>query len=137
MIRGDDGKEREVTVREGNGNIIQDTREFFILTETNPYVLPCSGTKHSFARQWQTMFHQFKNPKTGGVLPAFARKYRLTTVPMSNAQGKWFGLKFQDLGFTDKEEYLAAASFYESVMAGEKRAEAPMANHTNSEDPPF
>jgi hypothetical protein len=133
MIRGDDGRERQISVRESNDNIIQDTREFFLKVNEQPYVLPCTGTKHSFARNWQTMFHQFRNPKTGGVLPAFARKYQLTTIPMSNASGKWFGLKFQDLGPIGKDEYLAAKAFYASVMSGEKKAEAPVAGHENAE----
>jgi hypothetical protein len=40
---------------------------------------------------------QFRHPKTGGLLPSFARKYLLTTVPASNALGHWFTLKFTDL----------------------------------------
>jgi hypothetical protein len=137
MVRGDDGKEKQVLVREESGNIIQDTREFYLLVGRQGFVLPCSGTKHSFARQWQTMFHQFRHPKTNDVLPAFARKYRLTTVPQSNALGKWFGIKFQDLGWNSKEEYVVARNFFDSVESGEKKAEAPLATHENKEDIPF
>jgi len=125
MVRGDDGREKPVLQRE-NGNIIQDTREFYIMVDGWPFVLPCTGTKHTFARSWETMFHQFRHPKTGKVMPAISRKYRLTTVPQSNAQGKWFGIKFQDLGFVSKNEYDEAKAFHEMVKSGQRKAEAPM-----------
>lgn len=133
MVRGDDGRERAQLVRRGNGNIIQDTREFYIIVDGFPYVLPCSGTKHTFARSWQSMFHQFRHPQTGGVMPAFSRKYKLTTVPASNASGKWFGLKFEDLGFVTMEEYNAGKAFFKAVKAGEKKAEAPVAHAESKE----
>jgi hypothetical protein len=72
------------------------------------------------------MFHQFRHPKTNDVMPAFSRKYKLTTVPASNAIGKWFGLQFNLLGFVTKREYDAAKSLYLAVKRGEKRAEAPV-----------
>lgn len=140
MVRGDDGREKPVLVRDGTGNIIQDTREFYILVDGSwPYVLPCTGTKHTFARQWETMFHQFKHPKTNKVMPAFSRRYKLTTVPQSNALGKWFGLKFEDQGFVSKAEYDGAREFSLAVKKGEKKAEAPIdgSESTSSDDIPF
>jgi hypothetical protein len=134
-IRDDNGREKVILIRDGNGNTIQDTREFFLIYNGQPFDLPCTGTKHTFARQWQTMFHQFRHPKTNQVMPAFSRKYRLTTVPMSNAIGKWFGLRFQDLGFVTKQEYDQAKAFYLAVKSGAKKAEAPLADH--GEDIPF
>lgn len=139
-VRGDDGREKQVLIRTGSGNIIQDTREFYLLVDEFPYVLPCTGTKHTFARQWQTMFHQFRHPKTKEIMPSFARRYRLTTVPASNAVGNWYGLKFEDGGFVTKNEYEAAKSLCLAVRQGEKKAEAPMAGevHTDgTENIPF
>jgi hypothetical protein len=135
-VRGDDGRERQVLMRE-NGNVIQETREFYLLCNGQPFVLPCTGTKHTFARSWQTLFHQFKHPKTGNVLPAYSRKYLLRTVPQSNAVGKWFGLKFEDLGNVSVEEYKAARMFYNAVMEGSKVAEAPISGAEGKEDIPF
>jgi hypothetical protein len=131
-VRGDDGRERQSLVRGGSGNIVQDTREFYLLVDGQPYVLPCTGTKHTFARSWNMLFHQFLHPKTGNVMPSFARKYRLTTVPASNAVGKWFGLKFQDLGPVTVPEYQAAKTLYQAVQKGEKRAESPTAHAGDS-----
>jgi hypothetical protein len=134
-VRGDDGREREVMAR-ANGNLIVDTREFYIMVDGDPYVFPCSSTKHTFARQWQTMFHRFKHPKTGKVMPAFAHKYRLSTVPTSNALGKWFGLKFEDAGTSSLDELRACITFSDAVMSGERKAEAPI-DSGKGEDPPF
>jgi hypothetical protein len=131
--RGDDGRERQMLVRSESGNIIQDTREFYLLVEGQPFVLPCTSTKHTFARQWQTMFKQFRHPKTNDVMPAFSRRWKLTTVPASNAIGKWFGLKFEDQGWVTKREYDAGKALCLAVRKGERRAEAPVAgSHSES-----
>jgi hypothetical protein len=132
LVRADNGQERRMLIRKSNGNILQDTREFALLVTAPdiadlPFVLPCSGTKHSFARSWQTMFHQYRHPRTRDIMPSFARKYQLTTVPASNAQGKWFGIKFTDLGWVSSEQYQTARQLNEAMEKGEKRAEAPLA----------
>jgi hypothetical protein len=112
-----------------NGNVIQDTREFYLLVDGQPYLLPCYATKHTFARGWQTHFRQFKHPKTGGVLPSFARKYRVTTVPTMNAMGRWFGLKFTDLNeWVSADEYQAAKALNAIVEQGRQRIEMPIAD---------
>jgi hypothetical protein len=126
--RDDSGREKTVLKRD-NGNIVQDTREFFLLVGGQPFVLPCTGTKHTFARQWNTFYKQFTHPKTGDVMPAFSRRYRLTTIPASNAIGKWFGLKFQDEGWVKKSEYDVAKALCIAVRKGERRAESPDARH--------
>jgi hypothetical protein len=131
--RDDSGREKVVLVRGENGNIIQDTREFFLIVDGQPFVLPCSGTKHTFARAWNSFYMQFRHPQTNEVMPSFSRKYRLTTVPASNAIGKWFGLKFQDEGYVQsKAEYDAGKSLCLAVRKGEKRAETPDSRHEES-----
>lgn len=136
-VRRDDGS--EMTVAMLGDNIIQDTREFYIMVEGHPYVLPCTSTKHTFARQWQSYFHQLTHPKTGGVMPSPSQLYLLTTVPVSNAKGDWFGLKFQFLGFVPKPVYEHAKAFANAVKRGERKAEAPIsgAEGERSEEIPF
>jgi hypothetical protein len=80
------------------------------------------------------MFHRFKHPKTGKVMPAFARKYHLSTIPASNALGKWFGLKFEDSGASSIEEIKAAIAFSNAVIKGERKAEAPIDGGIKGED---
>ena len=65
-------------------------------------------------------------------MPSFSRKYRLTTIPSSNAIGKWFGVKFQDEGWVTKAEYDRAKTLYIEVKEGKKRAETPDARHEES-----
>jgi hypothetical protein len=136
MVRGDDGRERSTLVR-ANGNIIAETREFYILVDGDPYVFPCTSTKHTFARQWQTMFHRFKHPKTGRILPAFAHMYRLSTIPQSNVLGKWFGLKFEDMGETPIKELKVAIEFSNAVVESRVKPEAPIDGGEGKDDIPF
>jgi hypothetical protein len=116
----DGSSKRPVLVR-ASGNIVADTRELYLLVDGQPYMLPCSSTLHTFAREWQSWFRQFRHPKTNAVLPSFARKYRLTTVPKANALGRWYGLKFIDLGWVDASEYANARAFNEFVEQGRQR----------------
>jgi hypothetical protein len=57
------------------------------------------------------------------VLPAYWHAYKLTTKPVSNALGNWFGLEQTDLGIVSKEEYRMADMFWSAIARGEKRAE--------------
>jgi hypothetical protein len=140
VVRGEDGKEKNVLCRP-NGNLIQDTREFYVLVDGQPYVLPCAGTKHSFARQWQSMFHQYRHPKTNDVMPSFLRKYKLVTFLQTKEQNKWYNIRFEDLGTVTVQEYKAASALNESVQQGNRKAEAPLASHegpvNTDDDIPF
>jgi hypothetical protein len=109
---------RALLVRKSAGTIIEDTRRFFILVDDQPYILPCTSTKHSFAREWQSYYDQLRHPDTGGIMPAFSHRYRLTTVPITKNQNSWFGLRFQDEGLVSKAEYLRGRELYEIVQRG-------------------
>jgi hypothetical protein len=117
-----EGAERIQLIR-SSGNIVADTREYYLLVGGGAYVLPCYGTKHTFARAWQTHFQQYRDERTGAVYPSFARHYRLTTIPTANALGEWFGLKFEDLGWIDTETYEAARALNDVVERGAQRVE--------------
>jgi hypothetical protein len=62
------------------------------------------------------------------VLPSFSRKYRLRTVPKSNSRGRWYGLRFEDLGFVTLPEYEAAKALADVIERGARRIEAPIAD---------
>jgi len=120
-IKPAEGNSKRPILVRPNGNIIQDTRELYLLVDNQPYLLPCASTFHQFAREWQTWFRQFRHPKTGKPLPSFARKYKLVTVSKANALGKWFMPKFVDLGWVDTAEYSRAREFHEFVEQGRQR----------------
>jgi hypothetical protein len=66
--------------------------------------------------------NQFRHPN-GGVLPLFARKYRLHTVPKKNAIGRWWGIKFDPLDYVTRPEYDAAKALYDFVRQGRLRVD--------------
>jgi hypothetical protein len=122
----DGGYERQSLVRSTNNNLVQDTREFYLLVDGAPYMLPCYGSRHTFAREWQTFFQNFRPPRTPDVMPSFARKYRLHTVPAANAMGHWFTVKFEDRGYVSTAEYTEARALNDIVERGAQRAELPV-----------
>jgi hypothetical protein len=116
--------EKILQVRRSNGNIIVETRTFFLLVEGQPYVFGFKSTGHTTAKEWVTHQHKLRHPRTGAILPAFAHKYLLTTVPASNGKGRWFGVKFTDLGPASLAEMEAGNKLYEAVCRGSVRGEA-------------
>jgi hypothetical protein len=111
---------------------VQQAREFYILVDGKPYVLSFHGSGHTTARKWQSHFYQFKHPKTGDILPSYARKYLLTTVAQSNALGRWFGVKFEDRGFVSKAEYEVARELHKIIARGAYRVELSAADAAQS-----
>jgi hypothetical protein len=112
--------------RRANGNLLEDVREFALVCEGENYLLSCRGTSHTFARRWQTLLHSQLHPKTRRVLPSFASKYKLTTVPAHNLQGNWYGLKVELIGrVTDAAEYTAAKTLNRIITSGAYAAEDP------------
>jgi hypothetical protein len=110
--------------RRANGNSVEDVREFALTCDGENYLLSCRGTSHTFARRWMTLFHGQRHPETSRVLPSFACKYRLTTVPAHNPQGTWFGLRVELVGrVTDAAEYTAAKTLNKIVTSGGYAAE--------------
>jgi hypothetical protein len=109
---------RRMFVRPDSKNVLQDTRELYLLVDGAPFMLPCYGTRHTFARAWQSHFNQLKHPKTSDVLPSFAKRYRLSTVFASNAKGRWFNVTFTEIGWTPLPEYQQAKALAENIARG-------------------
>jgi hypothetical protein len=124
-ISNENGIEKIIQVRRSNGNVIQDTRQFYVLIEGQPYALPCKSTGHTFAREWTTYQNRLLHPATGNVLPAFAHRYLLTSTPVDGKKGNWFGLKFADRGPVSSAELETGNALYEAVSRGKVRGEAP------------
>jgi hypothetical protein len=113
---------RQVHIRAGNKNVVEEAREFLLLLEGSPHLLSCTSTQHTFARKWQSHFHTVRHPKTGEIMPSFVKRYRLTTVPMANAKGRWFGLTFSEIegaaGWPSLNEYQQAKALHETIERG-------------------
>jgi hypothetical protein len=120
--KADNGSRRPILVQKSTGHVIVETREIYLIADGMVCVVFCSGTKHFFAKQWMAYLSQIRNPQTGGGMPSYSRRYRVYTVPTGNALGKWFGLKFQDLGWIEtREQFDIAEAFYKQVKAGAVR----------------
>jgi hypothetical protein len=123
VVLHDDGRKPRL-IRRDSKNVIEETREVFLLIEGRPYLLPCPSTRNQFAREWNTYCGQFTHPTTGKTLPSFAREYQLTTVKAENALGKWFKPKFTDLGWvSDIDIYKAARALNAIVESGRVRGD--------------
>jgi len=111
-------------VRRDNKNVLEDTRQLFLMIDGQLHMLPAAGTKHTFVRALETFFHTQRNPTSGTVLPAFAHLLRLTTVPRSNAKGRWFDVKFETIEQDGRRvwpslaDYQKAKALTESVERG-------------------
>jgi hypothetical protein len=127
LIEAPNDKGRTIMIRQSNGNIVEHVRELYLQIETpggwSPYLFSCKSTQHQFARDWMTHFHQYKHPANGQVMPAFARTYRLTTMPTKNSFGNWFAPKYTDLGWTAKDVYAKARAFHQFVKQGKARGD--------------
>ena len=124
QITTDSSSGRRSYVRTGNKNVLEDTRELYLAIDGTLHMLPATSTKHTFVRALETFFNQQRNPKTGSVLPSFAHRLRLTTVPRSNAKGRWFDIKFETIVQDGRRvwpsltQYQEAKKLTESVERG-------------------
>lgn len=109
------------TVNPKRCDFLSDTRNHYILlidgSEMHECLLSISSTQIKKSKQLMTML---ANKKSGGVMmPTFATIVHATVVPESNDKGNWFGISFSEQGpVTDTAVYLAAKTFYKSVVAG-------------------
>jgi len=112
------GGSGRLTYVRANRNILEDTRETYWLIEGQLYMLPLKSTGHQFARDLQSFFRAQKHPKTGDKLPPYVHRLRLTSTPRSNSKGKWWGLKFEKIGWASLAECQQAKALSEDVVRG-------------------
>jgi hypothetical protein len=123
--------EKAIKVILDNGDELQRSYEVYLLVDGQPpwqpFVLPCSGTKRTFVRMWNSYFTQFTHPKAPGrVLPSYTRKYRLRNIARTNAKGSWFIPAQTDLGPVTVPEYQTAKAFADLIKQGSVRIETPI-----------
>lgn len=100
-----------------------------------PFVIPLSGTGHTFSRTW--MFQMGQKRISGVPAPSFAAYYRLTTRLRKNTSGQWYALESSDAGtqgegdrtmWVGRDAYLMGRALHAAFKSGEKSAEAPEAH---------
>jgi len=115
-------------VSEKKSDVFQDTRLHFglVLAEdctTSQVLLALKSTQIKKSKQLMMLLSQAKVPDAAGALktpPTWMNKIRITTVPESNDQGSWHGLRFTAEGHvTDPAQYAEGKAFNEAIAAGE------------------
>lgn len=113
-----------------NGNILQDTRQFFGINVSAGWrktFLPFVSTQIKKAKKWITFATGEKVMRPDGsefTPPLFYRLYGLTSVEESNSQGDWYGWKIapgQKLQEVENGRSLfeLAAAFRKQIIAGD------------------
>ena len=102
-----------------NGNYLENTASYFVLTEDMQQALiTMKSTQLKVSRSWNSMMNSIKlQGKNGMFTPAaYSHVYDLSTVQQSNDKGTWFGWNVQKIGpVQDKNLYEAAKQFASSV----------------------
>ena len=112
--RGADWKDRLP-----NGNYLENTASYFVLTEDlQTALISMKSTQLKVSRSWNSMMNSIKlKGKNGLFTPAaYSHVYSLKTVQQSNDKGTWFGWNVSLVGpVQDKNMYEAAKQFASSV----------------------
>tara|TARA_R110000824_G_scaffold93535_11_gene226174 strand:- start:1508 stop:2281 length:774 start_codon:yes stop_codon:yes gene_type:complete len=114
----------------GEGNILTDTAEHYVMIvdaeghcEQAVITMSSSGLKSS--RKWNSMMAQHTIPTSEGVkaAPTYARKYKMTTMGLSNDQGDWSGWSIANDGDVENIDiYRACRAFSKAVNEGSIQA---------------
>jgi hypothetical protein len=104
---------------------LNDTRSHYCLLMVDGTVsevlIALASTQIKKSRQLMSMLRQVV--VNGLNPPTFANVVHATTVPESNDQGSWHGIRFAQNGFvTDKQVYERAKAFNAALAAGTVRA---------------
>ena len=109
-----------------NGNYLENTASYFVLTEDmQTALISMKSTQLKVSRSWNAMMASIKLEGKNGLFtpPTYSHIYNLSTVQMSNDKGTWFGWEVEKMGpVTDKGIYDMAKSFAMSVGKGEVEA---------------
>jgi len=129
-----------------NGNIIQDTKNHYVLVANNleegPVIfsLTSTGIKHS--RTWMSRMRELKTP--GGKPAAmFTSVYEVTTVINENDDGKWYQIgdkhmtAIKRIGWVSKKQMEAAEEAYSLIASGKTRADYDSLDSDKEADEPF
>jgi len=120
--------EKDGTVNPKKSDNIKDTREHYVLVidqATGAWteaLLSLTSTQIKKSKMLMSALAAVKLKNAAGQMftpPTFANYVKITTVPESNDQGTWFGVKFEVAGQVDRPEvYAAAKAFHANIAKG-------------------
>lgn len=107
-------------------DMLADTRSHFglVLTDSGPVqaLLSLSGSQIKKSKQMMGILSAVRI--NGQTPPTWMSKLRITTVPESNDQGSWYGVRIEAAGFISSEdEYEAGKQFHDIIIAGKAHAD--------------
>ena len=134
--RGADWKDRLP-----NGNYLENTASYFVLTEDlQTALISMKSTQLKVSRSWNSMMNSIKlKGKNGLFTPAaYSHVYNLKTVQQSNDKGTWFGWNVALVGpVQDKNLFETAKQFASSVSTGAVEAKHGEGETKSKDDVPF
>jgi len=109
-----------------NGNYLENTASYFVLTEDmQTALISMKSTQLKVSRNWNSMMNSITLTGKSGLFtpPSYSHVYNLKSVQQSNDKGTWFGWSIDKVGpVSDTNIYQAAKSFAESVSKGDVKA---------------
>ena len=124
-----------------NGNYLENTASYFVLTEDmQTALISMKSTQLKVSRSWNAMMASIKlEGKNGLFTPAaYSHVYNLKTVEQSNDKGTWFGWNVTKVGpVQNKALYESAKSFAESVSTGDVKAKHGKDSTKSDDEVPF
>lgn len=132
-VPSDDGK-----VNEKKCDKISDTRSHFgvivddVTGEYERVLMALSSTQIKKSKQLMSMLSSVKVKTSNGSVtpPTWINRIKITSIPESNDNGSWHGVKFEADGFiTSQELYDEGKAFHDSIVKGEVKA-----NYHSAED---
>ena len=124
-----DEKNRDII---DNGNILQDTRNHYVLLadllKDGPIIFSLSSTGMRHSRAWMLNMRQLKTPG-GKEAPMFSTVYEMTTVLNENDDGKWYQVgdrhmtAIVNMGWVNKAQFDAAKAAKDLIASGQTRAD--------------
>lgn len=116
-----------------NGNIIQDTRNHFLLLadqpELGPIILSLTSTGVKHSKKWMSLMSALRLPGSTKQAPMFAGVWNIQTVRNTNDDGTWYQIGDKTTtavnfdGWVDKVQLDAALAARELVTSGEAQAD--------------
>tara|TARA_R100000908_G_scaffold28678_1_gene13077 strand:- start:433 stop:1215 length:783 start_codon:yes stop_codon:yes gene_type:complete len=124
-----------------NGNYLENTASYFVLTEdAQTALISMKSTQLKVSRSWNSMMSSIKlKGKNGLFTPAaYSHVYNLKAVQQSNDKGTWFGWAVTKVGpVQDKGVYAAAKDFAETCSKGDVKAKHGQDSTEEKSDVPF
>lgn len=116
-----------------NGNVIQDTRNHYVLMADEPHLGPIilslvsTGIRHS--KKWMSLMGAIMIPGSNKPAPMFAGVWDIGTVRNSNDDGTWYQLGDKNMtniefeGWVTKDQLDIAIQARELVTSGDAQAD--------------